>query len=200
MTKTRKFILCFISSAMCIAGASVFASEIPENTLPPLTYNTETTSPMPTSEPVVTAEPTPEPALTTSPQMEEEPAENGIYSDSLDFTVDMIKRKYVIDSTATLEVYNSSGELVGSADKWVGGITEQLSYHFDVPRYKTGEVFTVRLAGGLTSLQYNDTVIKPGGSFAVGTYAYTDENGQPAIGNNFIFSGEPLTIRKSAYM
>lgn len=112
------------------------------------------------------------------------------YSESLDFRVDIIKYKYVTDATAKLEVYNSSGELVGSGEQWVGGNTDSITYHFNVPQYRLGEKFTVKLVDGLQSLQYNDTVIYPGGSFEITTYAYTDENGSFVVGNNFIFSGE----------
>ncbi|MGN1093195.1 MAG: hypothetical protein ACI4RS_06060, partial [Monoglobaceae bacterium] len=68
---------------------------------------------------------------------------NKIYVD-----LKLIPRMKVIDSFAKLEICTKDDKVIEEKVEWVGGITEKLSFEFDVPEYSLGESFILKLKGG----------------------------------------------------
>lgn len=99
--------------------------------------------------------------------------------------VNVNQQPYTIDSFARLELYSKSGEFLDYDELWVGGITQELVYIFDVPEYSLGESFILKVAGGITSVKYYDSVYYPGQQFEFPTYSYIDDTGT-IINNNSI--------------
>ncbi len=90
--------------------------------------------------------------------------------------INVVKPKHIISNNAVVELYSENGELLGSRLRYIGWDTPSVSMVFDVPQYRMGEKFTVKLVSGLRSLKYYDTVIKEGESVEVQTYGYYNEN------------------------
>ena len=112
-------------------------------------------------------------------------------SDTLDFHIVMAYRKYVRDSFIKLEVYDKDNNLVGTEREWVGGVTKAVDLHFDVPDYRLGDTFTVKLVEGAETLSYYDSKIKPGESFNITTNYYNNSKGEFVAGNKFNFNAVP---------
>lgn len=126
----------------------------------------------------------------------EEPAAVPVLSEEksdvvkLDFK--MIPRMQVIDSFAAVELCTKDGKTIAEKSEWVGGITESLSFEFEVPEYNLGETFVLRLKDGLTYLKYYDKTYGKGDSIELKTYYYKDDNGKDVYGNSFAFDACPL--------
>lgn len=90
--------------------------------------------------------------------------------------INVVKPKHIISNNAVVELYSENGELLSSRLRYIGWDTPSVSMVFDVPQYRMGEKFTVKLVSGLRSLKYYDTVIKEGESVEVQTYGYYNEN------------------------
>ena len=114
MTGMKRILICCLSSAVCVIGSAALASEIPENADNQYGIDfIDNLNGMPEIDSL-------DNVGTKTPRYD-----NRFYSESLDFTINMDKFKYVIDSTAKIEVYNSSGALVGTCEGWIGGITDK---------------------------------------------------------------------------
>ncbi len=135
---------------------------------------------------------TAEPAETAAPEITPAPRSGAPTASTLDFKVMIDDKKYVIDSFIKIEVYDKNGVLAGTDREWIGGITESVDLHYDVPEYELGDTFTVKLVEGVDTLKYYDTAIRPGESFEVETSWYTDDSGKAAAYNSYIFSAVPL--------
>ncbi len=132
----------------------------------------------------------PEPIPSTLPLIDND----GIIptSTTLDFHVVIAPRRIVVDSNIELEVYDKNNTLVGKSERWVGGITKAVDFHFDVPTYTLGDAFTVKLVNGAERIAYYDTKVKPGGSFTVTTGFSLDEENKPVAENKFNLDAIPL--------
>lgn len=117
-------------------------------------------------------------------------------SDKVVLKFDMIPRMELIDSFASVELYNSKGVLLGEKTEWVGGITEELLFEFTVPTYNLGESFYLVLKDGLSYIKYYDSVYRTAEKIKLDTYGYTDEIGNYVTGNSFAFDACPLYEHK----
>ena len=199
--RNMKNILSFVlASAMLTSALPALASEEPEITVDGVPIAAQTASPEETAEPasvspeeketaspgeMPTALPVPEEAASASP------APSGPKSSSVTVHITMEQQPYTIDSFAKLELYSKSGELLDFDALWVGGITTELTYTFDVPEYTIGESFTLKLADGLSRLRFYDSVYGAGSSFDITTYTYTNENGESIAEDSFEMSAVP---------
>ena len=134
----------------------------------------------PADNPVRTAEPT------------YTPSSGAPTASTLDFTIQISKKKHVIESTIKIEVYDKTGALAGSGSEHIGAATESINMHLDVPEYALGDSFTVKLADGAQSLQYYDTVTYAGKSFEITTDWYRNASGAVVPYNSYIFTAVPL--------
>ena len=101
----------------------------PESTFDPEATAESQTTTDPT-ETVDSAETT-EPSSSPAPAVSAAPA--GPTANTLDFTVHMADKKYVVASFIKVEVYDKTGTLVGTDREWIGGITKTVDLHYDVP-------------------------------------------------------------------
>lgn len=106
-------------------------------------------------------------------------------------TLTMEQQPYTIDSFARLELYSKSGEFLDYDELWVGGITKELVYTFDVPEYSIGEAFILKVASGITSVKYYDNVYYPGQQFEFFTYSYAADDGTIVNNNSIALDGIP---------
>jgi hypothetical protein len=136
------------------------------------------------TEPAVSPEPTITP--TPSPDVPQEQL-----SKEFKLTLDITPHKYTISSNVTIELYNSNGELVGTDTQYVGWDTPTINMVFEVPEYRMGETFKVKLVSGLRSIQYYDDFIEPGGSFDVLTFGYINDQGEYVQSNGALMGGNP---------
>jgi len=162
------------------------ASAIPEVAAAPASEMTIETAAEET--PVETAPETPDEAFAAEPEAEAAPVE---ISDAIGIDITVMPHQLVVDSTAKFNLFNSDGELVGTAEEWIGGETTDIRLQFSVPAYVVGSEFTLGLVSGLRSLKYYDMEIAPGGSFTLGTYCFTNDAGETLHGNNFAMAAEP---------
>ena len=105
--------------------------------------------------------------------------------------IDITSHKYIIPNDVTVELYSSSDELLGSITENVSQDTSSLNLIFNVPQYRMGEKFKVKLVSGLRSLKYYDKKIEPDGILEVQTYGYLNENGEYVQNNGCAMNGNP---------
>lgn len=91
-----------------------------------------------------------------------------------------------------IELCDKNGKMIAEKSEWVGGITETLNFDFEVPEYKLGEKFVLKLKDGLTYLKYYDKAYGKGDSIELETYYYKDDNNNDVYGNSFAFDACPL--------
>ena len=125
-------------------------------------------------------------------KVEETVSDNSVKADSLTVNLTMTPCMQVIDSMATVQLYNKNNVLLGEKTEWVGGITKNLTYKFDMPEYSLGETFYLKIKDGLSYLKYYDKVYYKEDTVALTTYAYIDESGNTVYGNEFSLDGCPL--------
>ncbi len=116
------------------------------------------------------------------------------YDTASEINVDLniLKREFVIDDFIKLELYDMNDEPLSSYTEWIGGITESIHAHFDVPVYKLGTSFKLKVAGGVNYIKYYDTYAGVGGrTLVLDTYGYFDENGNYVKGTDFSMECEP---------
>ena len=173
------------------ASEAPIATDIEETAEPAETDDTESASdPESTFDPQSTFDPEETSAPSPSPTATPTAAPSSTTATTLDFTVQIADKKYVIDSFIKVEVYDKNGTLLGTDREWIGGTTESVDLHYDIPEYNLGDTFTVKLVEGVDTLTYYDTVIRPGESFEVKTDFYT-ENGKIVPYNSYIFTAVP---------
>ncbi len=197
----KKLLSVLITASILTSAMSVFAST-PAPTAEPTTAPVETT--LPTQTPTADETPSPEetvsPDATTSPDATVSPEETTAptptppaHELSTQFIIEMEiqDRKHVIANNACIEVYNSKDELVASGHRYVGWDTEAVTYTFDVPEYRMGDKFKVKLVSGLRSIKYHDEWVEEGGMLEIETYGYEDEEGNYVQNNGCALSGNP---------
>lgn len=142
---------------------------------------TETVSPLATLLPSETLSPSsPTPAV---------PAEE--LSKQFVLEMEIQHHKHIIPNNAHIELYNSKDELIGEDHRYVAWDTPTVTYTFDVPEYRMGEKFKIKLVSGLRSIKYNETFIEPGDMIEVETYGYNTEDGNYVQKNGAAISGNP---------
>ncbi|MCH5209849.1 MAG: L,D-transpeptidase family protein [Oscillospiraceae bacterium] len=112
---------------------------------------------------------------------------------SKEFKLDIVvtQHKYILSNNAFIELYSEAGELLGSQHRYVGWDTPSVSMTFEVPEYRMGEKFRVKLTEGLRSISYYDQRVEPGGYLEVQTYGYLDEDGKYVQNNGATIEGNP---------
>lgn len=134
-----------------------------------------------------------EEAVITEEQVEamEEITDYSLISDAIGVDINILPHQWVTDSSARFNLFDSDGNIVGTSEQWIDGLTESIHLQFTVPPYTIGDTFTLGLGYGLKSLKYYDDTITEGGTFTLGTYAAIDEEGNVIHGNNFAMDAEP---------
>ena len=186
----KKFLGMFLAVSIVLSGIGAFAEKAsPAPTETPQVTEEPTVSPETTVEPTETtttpaAEPTVKP--TSTPTISENELSTQFVLD-----IDITSHKYIIPNDVTIELYSSSDELLGSITENVSQDTSSLNLIFNVPQYRMGEKFKVKLVSGLRSLKYYDKKIEPDGILEVQTYGYLNENGEYVQNNGCAMNGNP---------
>lgn len=180
-----------LSSALLAGAVPAFAAGDDEPTITingvEITEDSSTQPPSATDLPEPTSAPMAAPAGSAAAPA----AETGTKYSTVTVDLTMQQKPYTIDSFAVLELYSDTGELLDSDSMWVGGITTNLTYVFDVPEYSIGQSFRLRLAGGLTNLRYYDNLYTEGSYIDLGTYSYKNENGEAVAATSFAMDATP---------
>ena len=185
----KKFLGMFLAVSIVLSGIGAFAETAsPAPTETPQVTEEPTVSPETTFEPTETATPTAEPTVkpTSTPTI---PVNE--LSTQFVLNIDITSHKYIIPNDVTIELYSSSDELLGSITENVSQDTSSLNLIFNVPQYRMGEKFKVKLVSGLRSLKYYDKKIEPDGILEVQTYGYLNENGEYVQNNGCAMNGNP---------
>ena len=193
----KKRIISILAVFAMTFGTVSFAAPTEEETVDLITEETVTIEPLELTEneeDTLTIEENAETALSVEPIAEPVavvPNADAI-ADSIDITIEMLKHPLVWDSFAKIEIYSTDGNLLASEREWVGGVTNEITLHFNVPQYTLGEAFNVKLVEGLNYIQYYDEKYSPGVKCTIQTYGYTDDNGNYIKGNSFTMTGDPI--------
>ncbi len=179
MLHSKKLMSILISATMLLSAFPVFASETDE---PVVTVNGAEISDNDNDFDITITDPSSENIPVDSSSMR---------STRITVHISMLQQPYTIDSFAKLELYSSDGQLLDYDSLWVGGVTTDLTYVFDVPEYTIGESFTLKLAEGLSSLQFYNDVYYEGQSIPLNTYTYENEYGDLIAANSFEMSAYP---------
>ncbi len=139
-------------------------------------------------------------AATQTEAVSEEVTEDVLASESLEkgmsnkvyINFKMLERMVVVDSFAKIKLSTINGDVLGEKVEWVGGITKELNFEFDVPEYKLGESFILTLQDGLTYIKYYDDIYGKDSTVKLDTYGYEDEDGNYVVGNSFAFDACPM--------
>ena len=185
----KKFLGMFLAVSIVLSGIGAFAEKAsPAPTETPQVTEEPTVSPETTVEPTETTTPAAEPTVkpTSTPTI----PENEL-STQFVLNIDITSHKYIISNDVTIELYSSSDELLGSITENVSQDTSSLNLIFNVPQYRMGEKFKVKLVSGLRSLKYYDKKIEPDGILEVQTYGYLNENGEYVQNNGCAMNGNP---------
>ena len=142
----------------------------------------ETAVPIKAASPEPAASELPQPTPTVPPQE---------LSSQFKLDIDIVKHKYIISNNAVIELYSDDGELLGSELRYVGWDTPSVSMVFDVPEYRMGEKFKIKLVSGLRSIRYYDMRIEPGEMVEVQTYGYLNDEGVYTQCNGAAIEGNP---------
>ncbi|MGN0106461.1 MAG: stalk domain-containing protein [Hominilimicola sp.] len=199
----KKLSAVLLTASILLSSASVLA-ETPtpapsaepaptESAIPAKTDSqTSTASPSETSDPIEVPAPTfsPAPIASASP-LPTPSAPPQELSTQFKLDIDIVKHKYIISNNAVIELYNDKGELLGSQLRYVGWDTPSVSMVFDVPEYRMGEKFKIKLVSGFRSIRYYDTRIEPGEMVEVQTYGYLNDEGVYTQCNGAMIEGNP---------
>lgn len=197
----KKLSVVLLAASILISGMSAFAA---------------TPTPAPTAEPApaVTAAPSETASPSASPDATQTPNAADVDNDGskpvstqtpsptpsappqelsteFNLTIDVEPHKYIISNNAVVELYNDNGELLGSQLRYVGWDTPTVSMVFDVPEYRMGEKFKIKLVSGLRSIRYYDTRVEPGEMVEVQTYGYLNDDGVYTQCNGAMIEGNP---------
>lgn len=187
----KKFLGMFLAVSIVLSGIGAFAETAsPAPTETPQVTAEPTVSPGTTVEPTETAATTPSAEPTVKPTSTPTISENEL-STQFVLNIDITSHKYIIPNDVTVELYSSSDELLGSITENVSQDTSSLNLIFNVPQYRMGEKFKVKLVSGLRSLKYYDKKIEPDGILEVQTYGYLNENGEYVQNNGCAMNGNP---------
>lgn len=187
----KKILGMFLAVSIVLSGIGAFAetaspapTEIPQVTVEPTVSPGTTVEPTETAATTPAAEPTVKPTSTPTIPVNE-------LSTQFVLNIDITSHKYIISNDVTIELYSSSDELLGSITENVSQDTSSLNLIFNVPQYRMGEKFKVKLVSGLRSLKYYDKKIEPDGILEVQTYGYLNENGEYVQNNGCAMNGNP---------
>ena len=213
----KKLIALLITASMMTIGASAFAEKAESTPAPeptPVadkiqptevpdkieTNDTETAQPTEVPETIETndtetAQPTAQPERVETNDTEATPEPTHIpqheLSSDFNLNISIIPRKYIIPTDVNIELYSIDDELLGRATRTVSQDTESLDIVFDVPQYRMGDYFKIKLVSGLRMMQYYDTTVEEGGFITVQTYGYINENSEYVQNNGCSIAGEP---------
>lgn len=104
---------------------------------------------------------------------------------TLDFTMNPAD---ALASVGYFELYDTDGTLLDYTSQVINNSVTSFTLIFHVPAYELGKTFRLKLAYGMKAIRYYDTFAYVGQSVDIQTYSYTDENGQPVIGNHFLMT------------
>lgn len=207
MKKAISFILSAVI-AVSVAGTSVFADEVSNDgkyTMPESGSVTngasEQTDNMDVSESVMNKNNGSEFVLPEDENTEDKKSDDdtnnsntlsGAYkSNKLTVNLRMLPRMLVKDSFAVLEICDKNEKVITEKSQWVGGITQNLTYEFDVPEYSLGETFILKLKRGLSGIKYYEDYYYYEEPVLLNTYVYTDEYNNVIEGNVFELDALP---------
>lgn len=122
-----------------------------------------------------------------------------ITSDTVSVVINNQWVKNQIINDAYFDLYSSEGEYLGTQSCEVITNTNSI-LTFNVPQYSSGKEFVLHMNYGYSVLQYYNDIITDGGSFTLGTYSYSDENGQSVINNTFYLTGVPYSAGKMNFL
>ncbi len=106
--------------------------------------------------------------------------------------LNILKREFVIDDFIKLNLYDMNDNLLAFYTERIDGNTENIHAHFDVPLYKLGTSFKLRVAGGVNYIKYYDTYAGVGGrTLVLETYGYYNEHDDYIKCTDFIMDCEP---------
>ncbi len=195
----KKLSALLIAVSMLLGCTSVFAESVKDTAgetsqeeITETTVSSETTSETDTEDDtdLITAAQSPEPEETLAPTAAPSVPARELSTEFV-LTLDITQHKYINSSNAVVQLYSSTGELLGEQIQYVGWDTPTVTMTFEVPEYRMGEVFKVKLVSGLRSIKYYDDYIEPGGSFDVLTYGYINEDGEYVQSNGALMGGNP---------
>ncbi len=201
----KKIIAVLLSAFIITGGMSALAENEtapsePEETaaevspLPEASVSPSPTDPAPSEPPEPEETPIANPYGTEPP--EDTPSAAAISdketSDKFVLNLYITYHKFIADGDFTIELYSADGTFLGTKTDSVAKGVERVTMEFDVPRYRMGERFFVKLVSGLRSIRYYDEKAEPGYSLEVQTYGYTDSNGQYARKNGCDLDANPI--------
>lgn len=174
---TALIAFCILTSSAAIAAPTATPSpEAADTTV------TELSEPTASPKAVIEDEVSPSPEATASPSVSPSPEVANVPKKELSsqFVLDLTiaYRKYVIADNAMIELYDMDDNLLGTAHDYVGWGTSLVQLVFDVPEYRMGTKFKVKLVSGLRSIWYCGQQAQPGEMLEVETYGYLDEDGE----------------------
>ena len=147
----------------------------------------ESALPTPQASPVTSSEPSASP--TSTPPAQNVPPQE--LSKEFRLDIEVTPHKYIISKNAVIELYSEDGEFLGSQLRYVGWDTPKVSMVFEVPEYRMGAKFKIKLVEGLRSIRYLDTRVGPGEELLVDTYGYLDDSGSYVQHNGALIEGNP---------
>lgn len=192
----KKLLSAFITASIITSGLYAFAATPTPTVSPEVTEATTTAEPLVTpdtddkqeadSDDKISATITP--SVSPSPTQVVPPQE---LSTEFKLDINVVKPKHIISNNAVVEIYNENDELLASRLRYIGWDTPSISMVFEVPQYRMGEKFKVKLVSGLRSLKYYDTVIKEGESVEVQTYGYYNDKNEYVQNNGCAMDANP---------
>lgn len=179
----KKIIGILLTLSVVINGGAVLAAT-PSPT--PAVSPTETVmpsqSPLPEESVAPTVAPseapTVSPAVTPTDTDDKEEIPEIELSDKFELNIVLKQHKYTLAKDVTIELYNTDDELIATKTGKATKDMYSLKMSFDVPQYRMGEKFKIKLVSGLRSLKYYDSKIEEGGMLEVKTYGYRDDKGE----------------------
>lgn len=190
----KKLSAVLLTAFLLTNGISAFAAPTASPDVSPTPTAEATASPevSPSASPEVSPFPesTPSPSPTALPTATPSPHE---LSKQFVLTIDVIPQKHIIPKNADVELYSNDGELLANGHRYVGWDTPYVTMTFDVPEYRMGEKFKIKLVSGLRSLKNKETgiYVEEGGELEVTTYGYINENGEYTQCNGAVLDGNP---------
>lgn len=198
----KKIISLLLCCFMVLSYVCVFADEVNETKAEEVVNISEEATDVVKEEPSVSEEKTEDaktPAETEKETVVEEVAEEVVEkvlpnntSNKVYINFKMLPKMVVVDSFAKIKLTTKDGKVLGEKVEWVGGITEELNFEFDVPEYKLGESFILTLQDGLNYIKYYDDVIRKDETVKLDTYGYENEDGEYVKGDSFSFEACPM--------
>ena len=138
----------------------------------------ETAAPEPEPSAVPVSDTSGENTETAPEETTGEPAVSDLeFSTKFILDIYVMQHKYIVSNNLIIELYSDNDELLGSCLRYVGWDTPTLEMTYEVPRYRMGEHFKIKLIQGARSMWYYDEMAQVGESIRVTTYGYLDDDG-----------------------